>query len=84
MVRHGKREIPFRAPRHKGEDSQEESDLTCCESKTTGSSAQDGASRYPRFGWRPQGHTEHVNRKDGSSVRPSSPTTDPQNPKKQK
>ena len=32
----------------------------------------------------PQGHIEHVNRKDGSSVRPTSPTTDPQNPKKQK
>ena len=28
----------------------------------------------------PQGYIEHVNRKDGSSVRPTSPTTDPQNP----
>ena len=32
--------------------------------------------------WTPDGHKEHVNRKDGSSVRPTSPTTDPQNPKK--
>jgi len=30
----------------------------------------------------PHGYVEHVNRTDGSSVRATSPTTDPQNTKK--